>query len=77
MITYFLTLLNRFLLERYAQRLAFERHEVKPGACRFGHEKKKERIQTGMDTAQTHCHIKVHIQGFRSIHKQLDIMDKV
>lgn len=68
---------SRLLLERYAQCLALENHEVKPGACGLGQEKEEEGIQTGMDTAQTHCHVKVGVQAIASVHKQLHIMEKV
>lgn len=67
----------RLPLERYAQCLALKNHKVKPGACILGHEKEEEGIQAGMDTAQTHCHIKVGVQTFCSVHKQLHIMEKV
>lgn len=67
----------RSLLDRYAQGLAFKGPEVKAGACRLGHEEKEEGVQTGMEAAQTHRHVKVHVKTLRSVHKQSHIMEEV
>lgn len=64
-------------LKSYAQVIHYKRPEVKPGACRPGHEDKEEGVQTGMKATQTHRNFKVHIQTLRSIHKQLHMMEEV
>lgn len=67
----------RRLLKRYAEGFAFEGPEVKPGACRLGHDEEEEGVQTGVDAAQTHRHFKVHVQSLRPVHGQLQVMEEV
>lgn len=50
---------------------------AKSGTCRLGHDDKEKGVQTGMEAAQTHGHIKVHIQTLCSICKQLHVMEEV
>lgn len=69
--------MGRTLLDRYAKSVALESHEAKFGACRLGHEHKEEGVQAGVEAAQTHRHVEVHVQTFCPICGLLHKMEKM
>lgn len=68
---------GRTLLDRYAKSVTLESHEAKFGACRLGHEHKEEGVQAGVEAAQTHRHVEVHVQTFCPICGLLHKMEKM
>lgn len=73
----FISVTCRSLLDRYALSFDFKGLEVIPRTCRFGHEKKEKGVQSGVEAAQAHRHVKVHIETLSSVHKQLHIVEEV